>query len=189
MTMADLSKGDMATLRPTAVPCDVGATSQFYGAHRIGLKHRLRIFHTIATLRFALRLVQGAGLIISTGGGAVLAYGVTLDATSLVGFTLSSGLMVLFGWLLFSKADMWFSPDICFDPTKQELRVSRGCGDGDNHVLLRRSFESLGGIRMVADRLQVLERDETLLVELHIPTRQSRAALRDHLSGHLPILS
>ncbi len=144
---------------------------------------------SMATLGFALRCVQGAGLLISTSGGAVLAYGVTLSPGSLLTFAVTSGLMVLLGWLLFSRAEEWFSPEVCFDPDARELRLVRRNRSGQDELLLRRSFDSLGGVCLEAKCLRVVDRDGAALAELPIPDRKARALLRDRLSGHLPILS
>ncbi|WP_215263676.1 hypothetical protein [Epibacterium ulvae] len=143
----------------------------------------------MATLGFALRCVQVAGLLISTSGGAVLAFGVTLSPSTLLHYAITSGLMVILGWQLFSRAEDWFSPEICFDPDARELRLMRRSRTGEDAVLLRRSFDSLGGVRLEAKRLQVVDRDGVPLAELPIPDRKARALLRDRLSGHLPILS
>lgn len=144
---------------------------------------------SVAGLRLTLRLVQVAGLVISTGGGAVLAYGLTLVPDFFFTFVLASALIMGGGWLLFARAEAWLSPEIAFDPTGREFRLSHRFAAGAETVLLRRSFDSLAGVRLMPHRLQVLDQEGAVLVDVPIADRATRANLHKQLVGHLRILS
>lgn len=134
-------------------------------------------------------IMQGVGLIASTGGGAVLAFGATLTPEHLLYCAAASAAMVVLGLVVFVRAERGADPDVCFDPEAREVRVVCSQDKGHETVLLRRHFESLGGVRLGAGNVVILERDGSVLLELPLQNRRIRAALRETLSGEIPILS
>lgn len=80
-------------------------------------------------------------------------------------------------------------PEFCFDCKRQELRVSETPLQGGPRVVLRRSFCSLGGVRIASKDLQVLDQDGSILMKLPMPDPDMRAQLREALAGHLPMLA
>jgi len=80
-------------------------------------------------------------------------------------------------------------PEACFDPIRRELRILRKGADGTPRVVMRRSYQSLGGVRLSARSIAVLDADGSTLMELPIDSNETRMRLRDQLSGALQIVS
>ena len=80
-------------------------------------------------------------------------------------------------------------PKAYFDPIRRELRILRKGADGTPRVVMRRSYQSLGGVRLSARSIAVLDADGSTLMELPIDSNETRMRLRDQLSGALQIVS
>lgn len=78
-------------------------------------------------------------------------------------------------------------PEVCFDPVRRELRVLVAAPDGEPHIGLRRSYESLGQVKFHKARLDLYDFDGRLLMRLRVPDPERRAALRAQLRQSVPI--
>lgn len=79
--------------------------------------------------------------------------------------------------------------EACFDPVRRELRLLQRDGQGRPATVLRRSYESLGAVRLTAASVQMYETDGTLLIELPLQSAAMRSQLRDQFSGAVRILT
>ncbi|WP_278921474.1 hypothetical protein [Pseudophaeobacter profundi] len=98
-------------------------------------------------------------------------------------------LIIVVGVVLMTVQDMRNQPEACFDPLHRELRILRRDGRGRPRMVLRRSYDSLGGARLSAGAVKLYERDGSLLVELPLGGAAARSQLRDQLSGAVQLLS
>lgn len=80
-------------------------------------------------------------------------------------------------------------PEACFDPVRRELRIWIKAGEGRPHTVLRRSYDSIGAVRLGARSAALYEPDGTLLLRLPLADAKARQLLRAHLSGAVPIAS
>ncbi|MQY41683.1 hypothetical protein GG681_03450 [Epibacterium sp. SM1969] len=109
----------------------------------------------------------------------------------------SAGLMHSFAAIGFGGLGAFFilftvrqqQPEFCFDRKRQELRVSERRYHGPSRVVLRRSFDSLGGVRLSAKDVYILDYDGSVLLQLALRDPMMRSQLRDALAGHLPMLA
>ena len=79
-------------------------------------------------------------------------------------------------------------PEACFDPVRRELRIWLKAGAGRPHTVLRRSYDSIGCVRLGLRSAAVYEPDGRLLL-LRLPLSDARAhkLLRAHLLGAVPV--
>lgn len=79
------------------------------------------------------------------------------------------------------------TPEVSFDPVRRELRVLVNATSGDPHVVLRRSYESLGQVQFYKSRVELYDFDGRMLLSLAIPDAARRAALQAQLRRSVPI--
>jgi hypothetical protein len=140
------------------------------------------------TLRIAVLRGLGAALILSSVGMWLMP-GVAVDPEmNLIRMGISLAFL-LAGLVLMSVFDRGARPEACFDPIRRELRVMRSDSQGRSRTILRRSYETLGGVRLTADQVQMFEADGSLLMSLPIASAAMRSQLRDQLSGAVRILT
>ena len=79
------------------------------------------------------------------------------------------------------------APEVCFDPVRRELRVLANSADGALHIVLRRSYGSLGQVKFYKNRVELYDFDGALLLGLQLSDPARRAALRAQLCQLVPI--
>ena len=81
------------------------------------------------------------------------------------------------------------APEICFDPIRREFRVLVKAADGRPHIVLRRSYESLGRVQFQKTRVELYDFDGRLLMNLRVTDPGRRAALQAQLRQLVTICS
>ncbi|KIC17722.1 hypothetical protein RA20_14230 [Leisingera sp. ANG-Vp] len=139
-------------------------------------------------VRIVLLRVLGAAMILSSTG-LWLAPGAGVDPDmNLIRFGVSVAFL-LTGLVLMTAHEPANQPEACFDPVRRELRVLQRDSRGRPRTVLRRSYDTLGGVRLTAATVQMFETDGSLLIELPVASAAMRSHLRDQLSGAVRILS
>ncbi|OED47991.1 hypothetical protein AB838_12890 [Rhodobacteraceae bacterium (ex Bugula neritina AB1)] len=137
----------------------------------------------IAALRFlgGAMILGAAGLWIVQGSG-------TDPEMDLVRFGVSIAFLLL-GLVLMTAHEPAGHPEACFDPVRRELRLLKCDSSGRPRTVLRRSYDTLGGVRLAANSVQLFEDDGSLLIELPLDSAAVRSQLRDQLSGAVHIMT
>ncbi len=170
-----------------------------------GLRHRISFQRSyLAGTRFAttipvvlrfkpnwhLRTVLLRGL----GVGMVLsASGLWLFSGSDLDFELNlmkvgvSVLLFVLGVVLVTLKTPRTQPEACFDPVRRELRILHRDIHGRPKVVLRRSYDTIGGARLSDGFVQLLENDGSLLIEVPLGCAAARSQLREQLSGDVQV--
>ncbi|UWQ85109.1 hypothetical protein K3726_07870 [Leisingera caerulea] len=139
-------------------------------------------------LRLILLRLLGAAMILgSTGLWLVPGAGADPEMNLLrMGVSVA---FLLAGLVLMTVHEPGSGPEACFDPVRRELRLLQRDGRGRPRTVLRRSYESLGAVRLTAASVQLYETDGSLLIELPLQTAAMRSQLRDQFSGAVRILT
>lgn len=74
-------------------------------------------------------------------------------------------------------------PEVYFDPIRREMRVLQKNDRGRPQVVMRRSYDSLGGARITARAIELWDVDGSVLMRLPVENPDVRQALRMQLSG------
>ncbi|WP_264213751.1 hypothetical protein [Leisingera thetidis] len=134
-----------------------------------------------------LRLLGVAMILSSTGLWLVPGAGADPEMNLIrMGVSIA---FLLGGLVLMTAHQPGSGPEACFDPVRRELRVLQRDSRGRPRTVLRRSYDTLGGARLTASAVQMLETDGSLLIELPIGSAEMRSHLRDQLSGAVRILT
>ncbi|WP_291731556.1 hypothetical protein [Leisingera sp. F5] len=139
-------------------------------------------------LRVALLRVLGAAMILSSTGLWLVPGAGADPEMNLIRIGISV-VFLLIGLVLMTAHDPGSRPEACFDPVRRELRVLQRDDRGRPRTVLRRSYDTLGGVRLTAATVQMYETDGSLLIELPIGSAAMRSQLRDQLSGAVRILT
>lgn len=139
-------------------------------------------------LRVVLFRLLGAAMILgSTGLWLVPGAGADPEM-NLIRMGISVAFL-LAGLVLMTAHEPGNRPEACFDPVRRELRVLQRDSQGRPCTVLRRSYESLGGVRLTAASVQMYEVDGSLLIELPVGSAAMRSQLRDQFSGAVRFLT
>ncbi|MFS4580050.1 hypothetical protein [Phaeobacter sp. C3_T13_0] len=139
-------------------------------------------------VRSILLRILGGGMVLGSMGLWLLPDAGIDPQMSLIRIGISIAFLFV-GLILLTTHHPDSQPEACFDPIRRELRILRKTRNGAPRIVLRRSYSSLGGVRLSADAISVLDTDGTILMELPIESNDTRMRLRDQLSGALPIVS
>lgn len=74
-------------------------------------------------------------------------------------------------------------PDAYFDPIRQEVRVLQKNDQGRPQTILRRAYDSLGGVDFTGNSVELFDVDGSLLMRLIVDDADVRRALRGQLGG------
>jgi hypothetical protein len=80
-------------------------------------------------------------------------------------------------------------PDAYFDPIRREVRVLQRNSKGRPQTVLRRSYDTLGAVRFHDKNVELHDMDGSVLMRLTLGSSDARHALRQQLSGVVPIAS
>ncbi|MFY0311429.1 hypothetical protein ACFMBG_16185 [Leisingera sp. D0M16] len=139
-------------------------------------------------LRLVLFRLLGAAMILSSTGLWLVPGAGADPEMNLIRMGISVAFL-LAGLVLMTAHEPANRPEACFDPVRRELRVLQRDSRGRPCTVLRRSYESLGGVRLTAATVQMYETDGSLLIELPLGSAAMRSQLRDQLSGAVRILT
>lgn len=104
-------------------------------------------------------------------------------------FKLGISVFFLFcGLVLLMRNHVDNQPDAYFDPIRQEVRVLQKNNRGRPQTILRRRYDSLGGVDFSNGSVQLFDVDGRLLMRLMITDAEARQALQSQLSGLVQIL-
>lgn len=129
----------------------------------------------------AVMILSSTGLWLVPGAGADAEMNLIRLGVSVV--FLLIGLVLMMAYVPGSR------PEACFDPVRRELRLLQRDGRGRPRTVLRRSYDTLGGVRLTASTVQMYEADGSLLIELPVGSAAMRSQLRDQLSGAVGIFT
>ncbi|KIC08329.1 hypothetical protein RA19_20365 [Leisingera sp. ANG-M1] len=139
-------------------------------------------------LRLVLLRVLGAAMILSSTGLWLVPGAGADPEMNLIRIGISVAFL-LAGLVLMTAHEAENRPEACFDPVRRELRVLQRDSRGRPRTVLRRSYDTLGGVRLTASTVQMFETDGSLLIELPVGSAAMRSHLRDQLSGAVRILT
>ncbi|MFV1492476.1 hypothetical protein VWX97_16090 [Phaeobacter sp. JH18-32] len=139
-------------------------------------------------VRSLLLRILGGGMVMGATGLWLLPDAGFDPQMSLIRIGISVAFLFV-GLILLTSHHPDSQPEACFDPIRRELRILRKTRRGAPRIVLRRSYSSLGGVRLSAHAISVLDIDGAVLMELPIDSTETRLRLRDQLSGALPIFS
>ncbi|UWS02476.1 hypothetical protein K4K94_09010 [Phaeobacter inhibens] len=139
-------------------------------------------------VRSILLRILGGGMVLGSTGLWLLPDAGVDPQMSLIRIGISIAFLFV-GLILLTTHHPDSQPEACFDPVRRELRILRKSRNGAPRVVLRRSYASLGGVRLSANAISVLDSDGSVLMDLPIDSADTRLRLRDQLNGALPILS
>ena len=80
-------------------------------------------------------------------------------------------------------------PDAYFDPIRREVRVLQRNSKGRPQTVLRRSYDTLGAVKFHDKLVELHDMDGSILMRLTLGSADARHALRQQLSGVVPIAS
>ena len=80
-------------------------------------------------------------------------------------------------------------PDAYFDPIRREVRVLQRNNRGRPQTVLRRSYDTLGAVKFHDKLVELHDMDGSVLMRLSLGSADARYALRQQLSGVVPIAS
>lgn len=129
-----------------------------------------------------LGLVSGAALILTAIGLWIFAESgldgeMVLIRMGLTAFCLLTGLSLI----LHGRVDS--TPEAYFDPIRQELRILQKNGSGRPRMVLRRSYDSLGGAQVGARWVEIWDLDGSILMRMPVGSKEARLALRMQLGA------
>ncbi len=78
-------------------------------------------------------------------------------------------------------------PDAYFDPIRQEVRVLQKNDRGRPQTILRRAYDSLGGVDFAGNSVELFDVDGSLLMRLIVDDADVRRALRSQLGGMVSV--
>ena len=78
-------------------------------------------------------------------------------------------------------------PDAYFDPIRQEVRVLQKNDRGRPQTILRRAYDSLGGVDFSGNSVELFDVDGSLLMRLIVDDAEVRQALRGQLGGMVSV--
>lgn len=139
-------------------------------------------------LRLILFRLFGAAMILSSTGLWLVPGAGADPEMNLIRMGVSVAFL-LAGLVLMTAHEPSNRPEACFDPVRREMRVLQRDNRGRPSTVLRRSYESLGGVRLTAASVKMYEADGSLLIELPLQSAAMRSQLRDQLSGAVRILT
>ncbi|APG47267.1 hypothetical protein [Phaeobacter porticola] len=139
-------------------------------------------------IRSILLRILGGGMVLGATGLWLLPDAGVDPQMSLIRIGISIAFLFL-GLILLTTHHPDSQPEACFDPIRRELRILRKTRRGTPRIVLRRSYHSLGGVRLSAHAISVLDADGSVLMELPIDSNDTCLRLRDQLSGTLPIIN
>ncbi|MCB4455575.1 hypothetical protein [Leisingera sp. McT4-56] len=148
---------------------------------RLRLQANWRVRVVMVRLLGAAMILGSIGLWLVQGAGADPEMNLIRIGVSVA--------FLLAGLVLMTAHQPAGSPEACFDPVRRELRLLKRDAQGRPRTVLRRSYGSLGGVRLTASSVQMYEGDGSLLIELPIGSAAMRSQLRDQLSGAVRILT
>lgn len=137
------------------------------------------------------RLLAGmlaAGCFLAAAGFWVLPSSLTDPQAALIKSGLTAVLLAG-GVSILRSLQAMQRPEACFDPVRRELRIWLKAGQGRPHTVLRRSYDSLGCVRLGVRSAALYEPDGTLLLRLPLADARARQLLRAHLLGAVPVAS
>lgn len=170
---------------PPKGPGVSGAAAFGATARAVPLSLRLEANWKLRVVMF--RLLGAAMILGSTGLWLVPGAGAEPEMNLLrIGVSVA---FLLAGLVLMTAHEPGNRPEACFDPVRRELRVLQRDSQGRPCTVLRRSYESLGGVRLTAASVQMYEVDGSLLIELPVGSAAMRSQLRDQFSGAVRILT
>ncbi|WP_027244031.1 hypothetical protein [Leisingera daeponensis] len=146
---------------------------------RLEANWKLRL--TLLRLLGVAMLLGSTGLWLVPGAGADPAMNLIRMGVSVV--------FLLTGLVLMTAHGAGSRSEACFDPVRRELRVLQRDGHSRPATVLRRSYDSLGAVRLTAASVQMYETDGSLLIELPLQSAAMRSQLRDQFSGAVRILT
>ncbi|WP_293574459.1 hypothetical protein [Phaeobacter sp.] len=139
-------------------------------------------------LRTVLCRILGAGLVIGSIGLWLIPGAGADPELSLIRLGISIAFLFA-GLILWTSHGDRAAPEVSFDPIRREICVLQAGQGRAPHVMLRRSYDSLGGIRFDQHALEVLEQDGSILMEVPVSGASSLMRLRQELSRELPVLA
>nr|WP_321252333.1 hypothetical protein [uncultured Ruegeria sp.] len=101
----------------------------------------------------------------------------------------ASMMFLLLGVSLLTIEIMDARPDAYFDPIRREVRVLQKNENGRPQTVLRRSYETLGGVRFADDQVELFDMDGSLLMKLPLQSADVSRALKGQLSGNVTIFA
>ena len=133
-------------------------------------------------LRIVLFRVAGTALILSAAG--IWLFVDQVADGQMVMFKLGTSLFFfLCGLALLMRNHVDNQPDAYFDPIRQEIRVLQKDDSGRPRTILRRSYDSIGGVEFFPDAVEVFDLDGSLLMRLATGDDLVRNSLRAQLGG------
>ncbi len=135
-----------------------------------------------------LMMCRAVGVMLGLAGAAIwvidLGHADPELSTIKAGLSLAS---VCFAVVLLTLEDPGKAPEVRLDPKRRELRVIKPGAGGQSRILLQRSFDSIGGVRLREDHVDVLEADGSILLTLPLSRSKARMMLQQQLRGVVPI--
>ncbi len=95
----------------------------------------------------------------------------------------SSLFFFLCGLALLMRNHQSALPEVYFDPIRRELRVLQKNNKGRPETVLRRSYDSLGGVMLSTNSIELWDQDGTTLMQLPLQDDEARRALRKQLGA------
>jgi hypothetical protein len=74
-------------------------------------------------------------------------------------------------------------PEVYFDPIRREMRILQKTPSGRPETVLRRSYDTLGAVKLHARQLEIWDVDGSILVNIPLDDSTARQALRVQLAA------